>query len=177
MRKLILIGVFAGLISPSSSWAWGERGQLSYGELAQRALAVAAWLQRCGVGPGELVGISLPKGPEQIIAVLGVLAAGAAYVPVGVNLPTARQQLIYARAGVRLVLNDLAEPVASPPLAEPVFGRADDLAYVIFTSGSTGEPKGVEMTHAAAENTIESILGDFNIGEDDRVLAGSSSRS
>ncbi|MGW7485347.1 amino acid adenylation domain-containing protein, partial [Nonomuraea muscovyensis] len=148
-----------------------DGGSLSYGELAGRALAVAGWLRGGGVAPGGLVGVSVRRGPDQVAAVLGVLAAGAAYVPVGVDQPEVRRERIFASAGVSCVLTDevMAEALAASPVGVPVW--ADGLAYVIYTSGSTGEPKGVEITHAAAVNTVEDVVGRFGVSGGDRVLA------
>ncbi|WP_344977593.1 AMP-binding protein, partial [Salinactinospora qingdaonensis] len=166
---------------------WGDDGRLDHDALAEAALRVAGALRERGVGPGDPIGVSLPKGPEQITAVLGVLAAGATYVPVGVDQPAARRDRIYDRAGVRLVLTDhepddgVAAPAAptlpvtaaltGEPLAAPVAVSDTDLAYVIFTSGSTGEPKGVEISHGAVVNTIDDINERFGVGPEDRSLA------
>lgn len=156
----------------------GPDGTLSYADLVSGALAVAGGLAAEGVRPGDLVAVCLPKGPEQLVAVLGVLAAGAAYVPVGGEQPPVRRERILRRAGVSVLIGATGVPPerlrAAPPLAEPVLPAADDLAYVIFTSGSTGEPKGVEITHAAALNTIVEINARFGVGVGDRVLAVSS---
>lgn len=149
--------------APALVWATGE---LSYGELAERALKIAASLD---VSPGDTVGVSLPKGPDQIAAVLGVLAAGAAYVPIGVDQPEARAERIRRIAGLRHVLTEAQG--AAEPLAEPVRVDEESVAYVLFTSGSTGEPKGVEVPHRAAMNTIEDLNERFGIGESDRCLA------
>jgi mycobactin phenyloxazoline synthetase len=148
---------------------WGTDGEISYGELANRALRIAASLQSKEIGPGDTVGVSLPKGPDQIAAVLGVLAAGAAYVPIGVDQPAARAERIRRTADLRLVLTDVA--VADEPLAEPVRVDEESVAYVLFTSGSTGKPKGVEVPHRAAMNTIEDLNERFGIGASDRCLA------
>jgi yersiniabactin nonribosomal peptide synthetase len=145
----------------------GEQ-QLTYGELRARALQVAGELTRQGVKPGDTVAVTLPRGPEQIAAVLGVLAAGAAYVPVGVEQPAARRERIYAKASVTSVIDTV---LTGEPLAEPVYADPGSLAYIIFTSGSTGEPKGVEITHAAAVNTIADINDRHSISSSDRVLA------
>ncbi|MFI7708001.1 amino acid adenylation domain-containing protein [Nonomuraea sp. NPDC049480] len=157
------------------AWAGREPGRValiagdrtvSYGELADRALEVAGCLE---IAPGDAVGVVLPKGPDQIAAVLGILAAGGVYVPVGVDQPVARRERILSRAGVREVLTEL--PSAGRPLSGPVAVSPEMSAYVIFTSGSTGEPKGVEVAHGAALNTVVDINGRFGVGPDDRVLA------
>jgi yersiniabactin nonribosomal peptide synthetase len=148
---------------------WGDEGRLSYGELAARALAVAGRLAADGVRPGDTVAVTMAKGPDQIAAVLGVLAAGAAYVPVGVDQPDLRRNEIYSSSGVIRVL--ASEPGDGPALTGPVPVSPDDLAYVIYTSGSTGQPKGVEVTHRAARNTIDEINSRYGIGPQDRVLA------
>ncbi|MEV6318359.1 amino acid adenylation domain-containing protein [Streptomyces sp. NPDC051776] len=157
---------------------------VGYGELAEAALRTAAALRERGVGEGDFVAVSLPKGPGQLIAVLGVLAAGAAFVPIGVEQPAARRDRILAAAGARLTIGDcgigpadpsglvtLREALATPPADRPCPVPPDALAYVIFTSGSTGDPKGVEITHAAAWNTVADINARYGVGRDDRGLA------
>ncbi|GGK58768.1 non-ribosomal peptide synthetase [Nocardia camponoti] len=79
-------------------------GHLTYGELAAAALAVAGALQAAGVTPGDTVAVQLPKGPDQIVAVIGVLAAGATYVPIGFNQPEIRRNEILDIAGARALL-------------------------------------------------------------------------
>lgn len=164
-----------------------DQGQLSYAELARQALQLAGALVEWGVQPGEAVAITLPKGREQVIAVLGILAAGAVYVPVGIEQPPARRDMIYQRAGVRVVLTDtahrdggiwlaalrvvtLAQARPAVALAQPLPLAADALAYVIFTSGTTGEPKGVELSHQAAMNTIEALNRRYRVSAEDRML-------
>ncbi|SFP31186.1 amino acid adenylation domain-containing protein [Actinomadura madurae] len=163
---------------------WGGSGSMTYGELSARALGVAGVLRGCGVRPGDTVAVCLPKGPDQVVAVLGVLAAGAAYLPVGVDQPPARRDRILAGGDARWALTEGSsewppgvEPISvgetrnAPALQAPVEVSADMTAYVVFTSGSTGEPKGVEMTHRAALNTVEDISARYGVGSDDRVLA------
>ncbi len=143
---------------------------LTFGELRQRAYAVAGALVVRGVRPGDLVGVQLPRGLDQAVAVFGVLAAGAAYLPLGLELPAARRERIVAGAGVRLVLDALPE-LDGTPIAGSVPVDPDGLAYVIYTSGSTGEPKGVEVSHAAAVNTCAEISRRWAIGPGDVLLA------
>ncbi|MDH6219090.1 amino acid adenylation domain-containing protein [Streptomyces pseudovenezuelae] len=161
---------------------WGSENALTYGELADRALRTAAALVERGTSPGDTVAVSLPKGPEQIVAALGVLAAGAAYVPIGVEQPAVRRDRIRATAGFRLALTDgrpleglvilaVADALSTEPLPEPVPVDEEQAAYVLFTSGSTGEPKGVEVPHRAAMNTIDDLNDRFSVGPSDRCLA------
>jgi mycobactin phenyloxazoline synthetase len=146
---------------------------LTYGELAGEALQVAGALVARGIAPGDPVAVSLPKGPGQVAAVLGVLAAGGVYVPVDVAQPPARAARIAAVAGHEVVVDQafLAAAAVHAPLAGPVDGAEEDLAYVLLTSGSTGEPKGVEVPHRAAMTTIDDLIGRFGIGPADRTLA------
>ncbi len=152
----------------------------TYGQLAQEALRVAGALAAHGVGQGDPVAVRLPKGPEQIAAVLAVLAGGGHYVPVGIEQPGARVQRIRERAGVKAVLSRAGEEpdaivytvaAAHEPLQAPHFADPAELAYVLFTSGSTGEPKGVEVSHRAAANTIDDLVERLGLGPSDRTLA------
>lgn len=158
--------------------------EVTYGTLADQALRTAAALGDAGVHPGDLVAVTLPKGPEQIAAVLGVLAAGAAYVPLSLEQPAARLERVHATAGFEVILGSwhapegtgprtlsFADTQGREPLPAPCETSPQALAYVIFTSGSTGEPKGVEITHAAAWNTIADIDARHGIAGDDRAFA------
>ncbi|MBO2450688.1 amino acid adenylation domain-containing protein [Actinomadura barringtoniae] len=149
---------------------WGDDGTLLYGEVADRALRVAASLIASGVRPGDRVSIELPKGPAQAVAALGVLAAGAAYVPIGAEQPPARRERIRTSAGVAASITDEDVPDHAP-LVEPIHARPEQVAYVLFTSGSTGEPKGVEVSHGAAMNTIGDLIDRFGLGPGDSTLA------
>ena len=146
-------------------------GEMTYGELADAALRLGGHLAGLGVGPGDAVVVSLPKGPEQVIAVLGVLAAGAAYVPIGIDQPRLRRDRIRAQAGAVVTLDELPDLRAAQALDAPVAVSSDAPAYVIFTSGSTGEPKGVEVSHRSVVNTIEDVNERGAVGPEDRVLA------
>lgn len=162
---------------------WDEDGTLSYGELADRALRIARSLVDAGVMPGDLVGVSLAKGAHQVASVLGVLAAGAAYLPIGVDQPLQRCQRIVQQAGVMLIIAEHdpllpevrylkpARALEAEPLPAPLPVAPDALAYVIYTSGSTGQPKGVEITHRAAMNTVADINRRYGVQATDRGLA------
>ncbi|MFU2208083.1 amino acid adenylation domain-containing protein [Solidesulfovibrio sp. C21] len=166
----------------------GDAGPgLGYGALASTALGVAAALKDSGVTPGEPVAVVLPRGTAQITAVLGILAAGAFYVPIGTGQPALRRDRILQKAAVRFVITDavrgqvpwpdgtvvldVAQAIGREPLPAPVAVAPGETAYVIFTSGSTGEPKGVEVSHAAAWNTIKAINTIYGVRDTDRALA------
>lgn len=148
-----------------------EGGRMTYGELSRRALQVAAWMIDQGVTPGDTVAIDLPKGPDQIISLFGVLAAGATYLPIGRDLPPRRKAKLLSDGRAVLLVEDVAPSKGFPPLPAPKCADSSQTAYVIFTSGTTGEPKGVEISHMSAMNTIGDINERFNLGSDDRALA------
>ncbi|WP_333890551.1 amino acid adenylation domain-containing protein [Mycolicibacterium gadium] len=173
------------LARPDAPAVFSDDGDLTYAELRTRALAVTEALRGSGVRPGDLVALIGPKCAEQIPAVLGILAAGAAYLPIGADQPTDRTARVLESSGVAAVLlcggADMVEtavPVIKASMAmqrvvdvEPTPVEPHDLAYVLFTSGSTGEPKGVELTHDAVMNTIEFVNGHYELGPSDRSLA------
>ncbi|MEU8029621.1 amino acid adenylation domain-containing protein [Streptomyces sp. NPDC049099] len=164
----------AALITP--------RTTLDYGELAARATAVAEQLRAAGCTAGERVAVVMDKGPEQVVAVLGALLAGAVYLPVDTTQPPLRRAALLADAGVRHVLTQSWVDTGGPAIAVDTLtpatraaepdgdGDPDAPAYVIYTSGSTGRPKGVVISHRAALNTIEDVNRRFGVTADDRVL-------
>ena len=143
-----LIGDQAARTPAAPALSFGGR-VLDYAELNAEANRLAHWLRARGIGPGSLVALCLPRSPELVVALLGVLKAGAAYLPVDPAYPGERIRYLLEDSGAALVLEELPElerePAHDPePLAGP-----DDLAYVIYTSGSTGRPKGVAVTQRA----------------------------
>ncbi|MEP6743439.1 MAG: amino acid adenylation domain-containing protein [bacterium] len=148
--------------------------QLSYRELNARANQLAHYLRRSGVGPDARVGICIERGLEMAVGVLGILKAGAAYVPLDPNYPSERLAFMLSDSQCSVILTsepvvsrlpdtdvkvlcldrDWAE-VAQDSNENPATKIAtENLAYVIYTSGSTGWPKGVAMTHRALTNLI-----------------------
>ncbi|MEM9489589.1 MAG: AMP-binding protein, partial [Myxococcota bacterium] len=155
---------------------WGRDGAMSYGELRERALSVAGYLREQGVVTGDVVAIHLPMGTEQIAAALGVLAAGAAYLPVGLDQPRSSRERIYKAAGVAYVLDAL--PENHPPCPAPLAGDDSALAYVLpvtsvtsATSDSGGDARGMAITHAAVMNTIDDLNQRLSLGDGDRTIA------
>ncbi|MET0493589.1 MAG: amino acid adenylation domain-containing protein [Actinoplanes sp.] len=161
-------------------------GRISHAEVDRRSDHLAAQLTAAGVTRGDLVAVVMERGWEQVVAVLAINKAGAAYLPVDADLPERRRAELIARGGctvaltqaalfsrltwpdglVALIVTDESGGSAPPGPAEP-----GDLAYVIFTSGSTGTPKGVMIEHRAALNTVRDITGRFRVGPADRVFA------
>lgn len=161
---------------------------LSYAELDRRSTAVAHALLARGVGVGELVGICMPRGVEMLVALLGVMKSGAAYVPLDPTFPNERLRYMATHARLRHVVVLTADVVpaavaegrelfalAAPeavrePAALPVIDGGD-LAYVLYTSGSTGQPKGVRILHRNLVNFLTSMRVRPGIAGDDILCA------
>ncbi|UKD56651.1 amino acid adenylation domain-containing protein [Amycolatopsis sp. FU40] len=171
----------------AAALVWGEQST-SYAELDVASDELAAALVARGIGPEQLVALVLPRGPELVTALLAVLKAGAAYVPVDPDYPAERVRFVLEDAGAALVLStaELAARFGDAGASWAVPGdlarssgaalpaRAADPenpAYVIYTSGSTGKPKGVAVPHRALANFLASMAERFPLGPDDRWLA------
>ena len=156
------------------------RAALDYRALAAGVRSLAARLHRAGIGAGDRVGVRVPSGTADVyVAILGVLAAGAAYVPVDVDDPDERAELVWSEAGVCAVLGTglaLTTRPAVVPGGARRRPRPDDDAWIIFTSGSTGKPKGVAISHRSAAAFVDAEAALFArerpLGPGDRVLAG-----
>ncbi len=172
---------------PDAPAVIASSGDLTYKQLRDQALTVAAELRANGIGAGDTVAVMGPKTAEQVPALLGILAAGGVYLPIGIDQPPDRAQRILQTGEVSLALvcggQQLSLPVPALAIADvlrsaptgvaisPATTDPAELAYVLFTSGSTGDAKGVEVTHDAAMNTVEFIIRHFEIGATDRCLA------
>ncbi|HMM68213.1 MAG TPA: amino acid adenylation domain-containing protein, partial [Dokdonella sp.] len=171
-----------------------EFGELawSYAELARKARSLTVVLRARGVGPGDLVGVSLLRGPDMLVALLGTLASGAGYVPLDPGFPRERLEHMASDAGLALLLTAASHvgAIDFPPertlaLDAPGVLDADDssvagqgrlsdteaVAYVIYTSGSTGKPKGVRVPHRAVANFLASMHREPGLDASDRLLA------
>jgi len=153
-----------------------EDERVTYGELDRRADRLAHHLRRLGVGPDVLVGLFVERSLEMVVGILGILKAGAAYVPIDAAYPLERIAFMLADANVRVLLTqrslvgslptDVAEAVCLDAFdwTDPAAPRQDEsrveagnLAYVIYTSGSTGRPKGVCIEHRSIVNYVLGI--------------------
>lgn len=151
---------------------------LTYRELAVEVERLRRALGAAGVGLGDRVGVRVPSGTNDLyVAILAVLAAGAAYVPVDAEDPDERAELVFGEADVRAVVGAGHELTvhsrSDVPAARPGVGHD---AWIIFTSGSTGKPKGVAVSHRSAAAFVDAeaalFLTEEPIGPGDRVMAG-----
>nr|WP_228123235.1 non-ribosomal peptide synthetase [Streptomyces olivaceus] len=147
--------------------------ELTYGQLNVRANRFAHALIARGVGPEQVVAVALPRSVESVVAVLGVLKAGAAYLPVDPAYPAARVAFMLEDARPAVVVDDPAavtgtsgRPETDPDLAVD----ARHPAYVIYTSGSTGRPKGVVVSHTGVSGLVAAQAERLGLAPGSRVL-------
>ncbi|HEY0082166.1 MAG TPA: amino acid adenylation domain-containing protein, partial [Pyrinomonadaceae bacterium] len=177
-------------LSPDAVAVIYEDEQITYGELNRRANALAHHLRGLGVGPDVLVGLMLERSVELVVAMLGVLKAGGAYLPLDASYPAERIAFMFEDAAANVLL--VNGPVADgymPPAAHVIDLEADrallaaqntenpphtadarNLAYIIYTSGSTGRPKGVMISHGSICNRLLWMVAAFPLTADDRIL-------
>ncbi len=162
--------------------------EVGYAELDARADRIAGNLRAAGVGPDNLVGVLVERGVDLVATLLGILKAGAAYLPLSSTHPPAYLARLLNAADARhavagpAMAHRLAEAdvtvltpqllSAEPPRPPAPVRRAepDNLAYVLFTSGSTGEPKGVAITHRSVSNVVATMKEMYEHTAADRVL-------
>lgn len=165
---------------------WGTAA-LNYAQLNERANQVAHVLRGSGVRPGQIVGIMVERSFAMIIGILGILKAGAAYLPLSPDDPPDRTRYVLADAGVSILLLHGATVTKGIPgvqvinLEQPdlytgpshnpsLVNQPDDLAYVIYTSGSTGRPKGVMIEHRSVVNRLHWMQCAYPIDHRDVIL-------
>jgi natural product biosynthesis luciferase-like monooxygenase protein len=163
-------------------------GELTYRDLNERAGQLASRLAALGVGPESRVGLLLDRSPELMIGLIGILKAGAAYVPLDPEYPGKRLSLVLADAGIDALVTrgDLLSRVPSPgapvvDLGQPIepsrhqrtppAPHPGNMAYLLYTSGSTGRPKGVMVSHRNVVNFFAAMDERVGCGPDDTVLA------
>ena len=177
--------------TPDEAAVVAEGESLTYRELDARANRLARELAGRGVGPESVVAVSLPRSADLVVALLAVLKAGGAYLPVDPKYPGHRLEAILREAGPRLVLTDSTTVAVLPEHDAPdvlldaldLSGadsglelplHAEQLAYVMYTSGSTGKPKGVAITHANVVNGVLRLADSVGMAPGKRLLAGTS---
>ncbi|WP_445233601.1 amino acid adenylation domain-containing protein [Duganella rhizosphaerae] len=180
--------------TPAAPAVWAGGATLDYRQLNERANQIAHRLRAAGAGPGTLVGVCLERNADMIASLLGVLKAGAAYVPLDPRYPPARLQAIVDDSALHIVLSqetlrhalppgvevlavDLADTLAGQPHSDPdaaAGATPEQLAYVIYTSGSTGKPKGVAIRHRNAAALVQWAGECYTADELRSVLASTS---
>ncbi len=174
---------------------FGDR-QLTYRELDEQANQLANYLRSLSIGPDDLVGVCIERSLEMMIAVVGVMKAGGAFLPLDPNYPVKRLAFMIEDSGVGVVLTQAGlrqllpengartvcldeasdrEAIDSASRERPANSASpSNLAYVIYTSGSTGTPKGVLVEHRGLVNVCDSQWRAFGLGDHDKVLQFSS---
>ncbi|WP_194963238.1 non-ribosomal peptide synthetase, partial [Streptomyces eurocidicus] len=191
-----LAAAFAAQVArtPEATAVVYEGERLTYAELDRRAEDLARRLRARGVAPEQFVAVAVPRSAGLMVALLGVLKAGAAYLPVDLDYPADRVAFMLADSGARVVVTTAASATRLPgggdgpdllvlDRAEDLLDRAEEVpdtpardagpdhpAYLIYTSGSTGRPKGVVVTHRAIVNRLAWMQGQYGLAADDRVL-------
>lgn len=145
--------------SPQSpALVFGEQ-TWSYLQIEEQSARVACFLQAKQMGPGHLVAVRLPRGPQLVFAILGVLRSGAAYLPLDPGYPQERLRQMLQRAPVDFVLDEQSYPdLESPSTLSPVALAEGSSAYVMFTSGSGGAPKAVPITHGNLNHYLVKVM-------------------
>ncbi|CAL9507650.1 Dimodular nonribosomal peptide synthase [Actinosynnema sp. ALI-1.44] len=154
--------------TPDATAVVFEGSRTTYAELDARASELAGRLAGRGVGPGHIVGVRMDRSLDLVVALVGVVKAGAAYLPLDPSYPVDRLAMMIEDARPTVVL----EPglLSDGEIAEVVPPRPSDAAYVIYTSGSTGRPKGVVVQHRAIVNRLLWMQDEYGLTADDRVL-------
>ena len=169
--------------TPEATAVGYEEQQLSYAELNRRANRLAHYLRRRGVGPEQVVGLLLERSTEMVVAILGVLKAGGAYLPLDPAYPEERLRYMLDDSGAGLLLtqrellDQLSEVTAAVVCLEDWAGESEEnpavmvepenLAYVIYTSGSTGKPKGVGISHGQVFRLLAATEEQFQFNSAD----------
>jgi len=147
-----------------------EEEKITYQSLDERSNKIAAYLQSVNIKQQDYICVKGHRCIQTVVNILGILKAGAAYIPIDPDMPQDRQQIVLQNSGCKLCLENSSEyEVTDFPYTQPLI-NSSQTAYVIYTSGSTGAPKGVVITHDAACNTLQDINEKFNVTAGDKIL-------
>ncbi|MBB1154507.1 amino acid adenylation domain-containing protein [Amycolatopsis sp. DR6-1] len=170
MSETLLDLVAEGTAAGGTAVVAGHR-EVSYAELDALSNQAAHWLRARGAGPESVVGVRLERGVEMVVALIGILKAGAAYLPLDPDCPEDRLQFMVEDSAATTVINP-GDLTGLGESREPVAGvvRPENAAYVIYTSGSTGRPKGVVIEHRGIVNRLRWMQDEYGLTTRDRVL-------
>ncbi|MDH6136209.1 mycobactin peptide synthetase MbtE [Kitasatospora sp. MAA4] len=157
--------------TPDAVAAVGDTGELTYRDLSEAADDLAGRLAGLGVRPGDRVGVSVGHSVELLVALLGILTAGAVYVPLDADYPAQRLEYIAADSGLRLVVGDDVPVQGTGPRGGLPALDPEQPACLIYTSGSTGRPKGCLIPQRALTNLAFAAGQEFGLAPGDRFLA------
>lgn len=169
---------------PNNLAIFHEKRKLSYNQLNEKANCVAHELRRQGTKPGDLVAISTKKSPEMIIGILGIIKAGAAFLPIDASYPVKRMEYIINDSRPKLLIKykldadfnipslDLETfPYQTKDYGNPdILTNCNDLLYCIYTSGTTGKPKGVLVEGRGVPNLRNYFIRQQQVTETDHIL-------
>ncbi len=176
-------------IRPDATALVFENQNISYDELNRKANQLAHYLIQHGVQPETIVGISVERSPEMVIGLLGILKAGAVYLPIDPSYPEDRIRYIAEDSGISFLLTQQALPMpvngkdiktifiddftgfqALPDSNPEIAIHPQNMAYIIYTSGSTGKPKGTMLQHGGLINLVQSLKEAYKVGPGKRNL-------
>ena len=171
--------------APEATALASDDGRLTYAELHRRANRLARWLIRTGVGAEDVVGLRMSASIDFVIAMLAVLKAGAAYLPIDPAYPPDRIEFLVSDSCPKLIIGPQEFDTARSAAAQLSDATPTDtdrlrpllpghLAYVIYTSGSTGRPKGVAVPHNAIAEHVTGFIAEWSMTSDDNLLQSSS---
>jgi len=176
-------------IRPEATALVFENRNIFYDELNRKANQLAHYLIQHGVQRETIVGISVERSPEMVIGLLGILKAGAVYLPIDSSYPKDRIRYIVEDSGIHFLLTQQALPMpingkdietvylddfsrfnALPDTNPNISVHPHNMAYIIYTSGSTGKPKGTMLQHGGLINLVQSLKEAYKVGPGKRNL-------
>jgi len=176
-------------LTPEAPAVMFERNMISYRELHARSVRQAQQLLADGVEPGDVVAVALPRSEQLLVVLLAIMRTGAAYLPIDLDSPAERTELVladaspialitlpemnprFARGGLLLLQPEQYDESSVEIRHAPDLSMAEGAAYVLYTSGSTGRPKGVEVTHRNLGNFLQGMRNQLKPVASDRFLA------
>lgn len=159
---------------PDNIALYYDEQKISYREMNNRTNQLAHFLREKGVKPNNIIVVSMRRSVNMMIAIFGIMKAGAAYLPIAFDAPSERKKLIIEQSSIKFIFDDVffdnldLTEYSTDNLV--CVNSSDDLAYIIYTSGSTGVPKGTMNHHKGFLNRVEWMRNEYNIQSDDILI-------